>query len=135
MHTKWPGRVEALPRCIVAARRRRFLCGPWGLDLEPGRKAHRLFVAPPGKRVQLATLHALELDRRQGKLSIEFDEPFDLLAEIVATAERVETAEGTASATNEIWLPFVDVYRTKCAIPSPSFRLRLEHVTRLGLAA
>jgi hypothetical protein len=33
------------------------------------------------------------------------------------------------------WLPFVDVYRTKCVVPRHSFRLRLEQVTRLGLAA
>jgi hypothetical protein len=33
------------------------------------------------------------------------------------------------------WLPFVDDYRTKCIVPRPSFRLRLEQVMRLGLAA
>jgi hypothetical protein len=32
-------------------------------------------------------------------------------------------------------LPFVDDYRTKCIVPRPSFRLILEAVTRLGLAA
>jgi hypothetical protein len=35
----------------------------------------------------------------------------------------------------QIWLPFMDVYRTKCIVPRPSFRLRLEQVARLGLAA
>jgi hypothetical protein len=33
------------------------------------------------------------------------------------------------------WLPFVDVYRTRCAVPTPSFRLQLKRMADLALAA
>jgi hypothetical protein len=35
----------------------------------------------------------------------------------------------------EVWLPFVDDYRTKCAVPGLSFRLTLEAVAGLKLVA
>ena len=71
----------------------------------------------------------------QGKLSVQFKEPFDLLAQTIEAATRVKATEEATLARNEVWLPFVDVYRTKCVVPKPSFRLRLEQVTRLGFAA
>jgi hypothetical protein len=97
-----------------------------------GQKAHRLFVARPEDEHGLLNFMLSNSTWRQGKLLVEFNEPFDLVSENVEAAEWVETPEDTASAANEIWLPFVDVYRTKCVVPEPSFRLRLEQVTRLG---
>jgi len=73
--------------------------------------------------------------RARREFLVGFKEAFDLLAETVEAATRVEATLRAASAKNEIWLPFVDVYRTKFIVPTPSFRLRLEQVTRLGLAA
>jgi hypothetical protein len=70
-----------------------------------------------------------------GTLTVEFKEPFDTFAETIINAAGVEVADGTEFAKNEIWLPFVDNYRTKCIVPRYSFRLILEAVTRLRLAA
>jgi hypothetical protein len=94
---------------------------------------HRPFAAQP--ETKPAELPTFELDVAQGKLLVKLKEPFDLLAETVEAATRVEATQGVASIRNEVWLPFVDDYRTKCAVPRPSFRLQLEEVTRLGLAA
>lgn len=58
-----------------------------------------------------------------------------MLAETVTAAARIEIAEGVEMAKKQIWLPFVDAYRTKCIVPIPSFRLRLEQITKLELAA
>lgn len=104
--------------------------------LSLGQNAHRLFTAPPVKEKRSPLNFVLSNSTRaQGKLSVEFKEPFDLLAETVEATTQVEAAQGAVSARNQIWLPFVDVYRTKCVVPKPSFRLRLEQITRLGLAA
>jgi hypothetical protein len=61
--------------------------------------------------------------------------PLILFAETIIRAAGVEAADGTDFAKNEVRLPFVDDYRTKCIVPRSSFRLILEAVTRLGLAA
>jgi hypothetical protein len=63
-----------------------------------GQKAHRLFVARPEDERGLLNLMLSNSIRRQDKLSVEFNEPFDLVSENVETAEWVETTEDTASA-------------------------------------
>ena len=39
------------------------------------------------------------------------------------------------SAKGEIWLPFLDTYRTMCLAPQPDFRRVLENVRAMQLAA
>jgi hypothetical protein len=39
------------------------------------------------------------------------------------------------SVENEIWLPFLDTYRTMCLAPKPDFRRVLEDVRAMQLAA
>jgi hypothetical protein len=39
------------------------------------------------------------------------------------------------SAKSEIWLPFLDTYRTMCLAPQPDFRRTLEDVRAMQLAA
>ena len=39
------------------------------------------------------------------------------------------------SAKSEIWLPFLDTYRTMCLAPQPDFRRVLEDVRAMQLAA
>jgi hypothetical protein len=73
--------------------------------LSLGRNAHRLFVAQPAKEKRSLLNFLLSNSTwAQGALSVKFKEPFDLLAETVAAATRVEETRGAASARNEIWL-------------------------------
>jgi hypothetical protein len=44
-------------------------------------------------------------------------------------------ARPAKSAKNEIWLPFLDTYRTMCLAPQPDFRRVLEDVRAMQLAA
>ena len=45
---------------------------------------------------------------KQGTLTIEFKEPFDILAETVLIADRVEEAEGADLARKAVWLGDLD---------------------------
>lgn len=46
-----------------------------------------------------------------------------------------KTAGTKGSDRLEIWLPFVEAYRTMCVAPSPDFRQVLEGVRHLKIAA
>jgi hypothetical protein len=62
----------------------------------------------------------------------------DLLERSLETstaAARLEADETAKSAKNEIWLPFLDTYRTMCLAPQPDFRRVLEDVRAMQLAA
>ena len=101
--------------------------------LDLAQNTQRLFAAQPEiEKRKLLNSPLSNSSWRGGVLSVEFKEPFDILAETVHQATQ---AEGAEKAKNEIWLPFVDDYRTKCIVPRSSFRLLLDAVTRLGLAA
>ena len=50
-------------------------------------------------------------------------------------AERGDVDLATKSAKNEIWLPFLDTYRTMCLAPNPEFRHVLEEIWEIPLAA
>jgi len=58
-----------------------------------------------------------------------------MLAETSTAAARLEADETAKSAKNEIWLPFLDTYRTMCLAPKPDFRRVLEDVRAMQLAA
>jgi hypothetical protein len=104
--------------------------------LSLGQDAHQLFAARPAKEKRSLLNFVLSNSTwAQGKLSVEFRNPFDLLAQTVEAVTRVKGTERAGSARNEVWLPFVDVYRTMHVVPRPSFRMLLEQVTHLGLAA
>jgi hypothetical protein len=64
-----------------------------------------------------------------------FRQPFDLLAETTAIAARHGAGNTANSAKGEIWLPFLDTYRTMCLAPQPHFRRVLEDVRAMQLAA
>ena len=59
----------------------------------------------------------------------------DGLAETAVIAARAAEAETAKSAKTEIWLPFLDTYRTMCLAPNPEFRRLLEQVRDLPTAA
>jgi hypothetical protein len=56
-------------------------------------------------------------------------EPLDLSVKTVNTFSLAAEARGSEAAPKKIWLPFVDDYRTRCIVPSLSFRLILESAT------
>jgi hypothetical protein len=104
--------------------------------LNLAQNAHRLFAEQLAKEKRSLLNFLLSNSAwAAGTLTVKFTEPFDMLAKTVEAAIRVEAAEGIESVKNEVWLPFVDDYRTKCFVPRPSFRLMLEQVTRLELVA
>lgn len=73
--------------------------------LSLGQNAHRLFAAQPAKEKRSLLNFLLSNSTwAHGALSVQFKEPFDLLAETVEAAARVEAAEGATMARNEIWL-------------------------------
>ncbi len=73
--------------------------------LSLGQNAHRLFAAQPAKEKRSLLNFLLSNSTwAHGALSVQFKEPFDLLAETVEAAARVEAAQGATMARNEIWL-------------------------------
>ena len=64
-----------------------------------------------------------------------FRQPFDMLAETASAAARVELGEKAKSSKSEIWLPFLNTYRTMCTAPSFDFLQALEGISALRVAA
>ncbi len=60
---------------------------------------------------------------------------FDLLAETAAVTVGQEAVNAANSAKSEIWLPFLNTYRTMCLTPPPEFRRFLEKVSDMKVAA
>jgi site-specific DNA recombinase len=73
--------------------------------LNLGQNAHHLFARQPAKEKRSLLNFLLSNSTwAQGKLAVEFKEPFDLLIETLEAAERVEVTQGAESARNEVWL-------------------------------
>jgi hypothetical protein len=49
-----------------------------------------------------------------------FRQPFDILVKSIAIAAGRTAANDSDSAKHEIWLPFLNTYRTVCMAPSLS---------------
>ena len=74
-----------------------------------GQNAHRLFAAQSAKEKRgLLNFLLSNSTWAQGKLAVEFKEPFDLLIETVWAAARTEAANGSVSVRNEVWLGDLD---------------------------
>ncbi|HVT28216.1 MAG TPA: hypothetical protein VHE81_09390 [Lacipirellulaceae bacterium] len=63
-----------------------------------------------------------------GKLTVEFKEPFDILAEMVEAAARVEAAQRADAAKTAVWLKFIKSYRTFCYHPDPDIRFLFDQL-------
>jgi hypothetical protein len=50
-------------------------------------------------------------------------------------AARTAAGERAKTAKTEIWLPFLNAYRTMCLAPEPDFRRVLEEIRDAQLAA
>ena len=104
--------------------------------LELARNAQRLFEhqdAREKRRLLNFVLSNCTWD--DGEVVATFRQPFDLLAETAAIAAHSAIDNGANSAKNEIWLPFVDTFRTMCLAPKPELRRLLDDVRDLRLAA
>lgn len=77
--------------------------------LSLGQNASRLFMAqPPKEKRSLLNFLLSNSTWAQGKLAVEFKEPFDLLMQTAGAAARAEAAGEGGSARNEVWLGDLD---------------------------
>jgi hypothetical protein len=70
-----------------------------------------------------------------GEVVATFHQPFDLLTEETTIAARASAAIQAKSAKKEIWLPFLNTYRTMCIAPESGFRRLLQDVRSFDTAA
>ena len=57
------------------------------------------------------------------------------LAETTLALEKGKPPGGIANGPSQIWLPFLDTYRTMCLAPQPEFLRLLEQARNLPIAA
>ena len=60
---------------------------------------------------------------------------FQALAETTLALEKGKQPGGIANGPSQIWLTFLDTYRTMCLAPEPEFRRLLEQAQDLPIAA
>jgi site-specific DNA recombinase len=104
--------------------------------LELAGNAQRLFKKQePREKRRLLNFLVSNCSWKGGELTPALRQPFDLLAETSAAAAQ-EKRDGQRNLTkSEIWLPFLDTYRTMCRAPEPAFRSVLEGIRELCPAA
>src|SRR6516162_8540009 len=91
--------------------------------LELARNAQRLFEKQePREKRRLLNFVVSNCTWKGGELVADLRQPFDLLAETTATAAQAAAGNRPNSAKTEIWLPFLDTYRTMCFAPDTAFR-------------
>jgi len=72
---------------------------------------------------------------RDGELTVQLRQPFDLIAEAMAIEAKRKVAGDASNDLSVIWLPFVDTYRTMCIEPSAESRRILEDIREMRFAA
>jgi DNA invertase Pin-like site-specific DNA recombinase len=88
--------------------------------LELARNAQRLFSKQePREKRRLLNFVLSNCAWEDGEVIATFRQPFDLLSETTLSAARVAADETAKSSKTEIWLPFLDTYRTMCLAPQP----------------
>jgi hypothetical protein len=103
--------------------------------LELARNAQRLFERQePRQKRRLLNFVLSNCAWENGEVVATFRQPFDLLAETAASAAHQEAGNTANSAKSEIWLPFLNTYRTMCLRPQAEFRRVLEAVGEIQLA-
>ena len=95
-----------------------------GVELvELARNAQRLFEEQEAKeKRRLLGFLVSNCSWKSGELTTELRQPFDHLHQTVAAAKTKKATEHAFDGLNEIWLPFVDTYRTLCLQPPPALR-------------
>lgn len=106
MRTQWRDEQERCERDIERHRNADDSYMDQGIQiLNLAQNAHQMFAAQPAKEKRSLLNFLLSNSTwAAGALTVEFKEPFDMLAETVEAAARVEAAGGTESAKNEVWL-------------------------------
>ena len=66
-----------------------------------------------------------------GGVRATFRQPFDLWAKTAAIGVRYTAGTMAGLVKGEIWLPFLDTYRTMCVAPAGDFRRLLQQVSAL----
>jgi site-specific DNA recombinase len=101
--------------------------------LELARDAQKLFERQqPREKRRLLNFVLSNCSWDDGEVVTIFRQPFDLLAQTTAIATRAATSLDPNSTKSEIWLPFLDTYRTMCLAPAPPFRRVLEEIKAWG---
>src|SRR6516162_2217515 len=91
--------------------------------LELAQNAQRLFEEQETReKRRLLNFVISNCTWKGGQLVADLRQPFDLLAETTATAAQAAAGNRPNSAKTEIWLPFLDTYRTMCFAPDTAFR-------------
>jgi hypothetical protein len=104
--------------------------------LELARNARRLFERQePREKRRLLNFLVSNCSCKSGELTVTLRQPFDLLAETTLALEKKKAVGDTAGGPSQIWLPFLDTYRTMCLVPKPEFRRLLEQARDLPIAA
>ncbi|MBV8457692.1 MAG: hypothetical protein JO122_13875 [Acetobacteraceae bacterium] len=102
--------------------------------LELAQSARRLFDRQePREKRRLLDFVVSNCSWKAGELSVSFKQPFDILANATTAAVAVKASETSDLGQSEIWLPFLDTYRTMCIAPALDFRQVLEGVRELSL--
>jgi hypothetical protein len=103
---------------------------------ELARNAQRLFEKQePREKRRLLNFLVSNCTWKGGELVADLRQPFDLLAETTAIAAQATAGNRPDLAKTEIWLPFLDTYRTMCMVPETDFRRILEDVRQFRIAA
>jgi hypothetical protein len=69
---------------------------------------------------------------KNGRLIATHKKPFDMLALTKVAYEDKKAASQVKSGLFEIWLPFVNEYRTLCTIPSPEVKVVFSQLIEVG---
>jgi hypothetical protein len=103
--------------------------------LELARNAQRLFAKQePREKRRLLNFVLSNCTWEDGEVVATFRQPFDMLADTTTAATRFETHETAKSSKTEIWLPFLNTYRTMCLAPHADFLHILEEIRESLLA-
>jgi site-specific DNA recombinase len=105
-------------------------------NLELACNAQRLFEwQEPRQKRRLLNFVLSNCFWEGGEVRATFRQPFDRVAETAPTAARQTVRNMANSAKSEIWLPFLDTYRTMCVAPKPDFLRVLEKIREIRFAS
>jgi hypothetical protein len=100
------------------------------------RNAQRLFAKQePREKRRLLNFLLSNCTWEDGEVVATLRQPFDLLAETALAAARAAVDQTAKTAKTEIWLPFLDTYRTMCHAPEPALRRIFEDIRELHFVA
>jgi hypothetical protein len=97
--------------------------------LELAQNVQRLFAKQdPREKRRLLNFLLSNCTWEDGEVVATFRQPFAMLAKTAMAAAHFEADETAKSSKIEIWLPFLDTYRTLCIAPEPQFEQILEQI-------